>query len=148
MFEIMPNSRRRTGGLLDSVFDDLRRDLWSGLKEPLFNTSSLVSSLTAPAVDITETDSDYIARLEIPGATSDDVDVEFIGDTLTVKLNRKDVKEGSNLFASRVENFTVQRTVKNVDADNISAEMKNGILVITLPKAEKSSIKKIAVKGE
>ncbi len=92
-----------------------------------------------PATDIVETDKEFVVKAELPGVKKDEVSVELDGNTLTIKGERKEEKEEKGKKIHRVERFygSFMRSFtlpENVDAKAISAEMKDGVLHVHLPK--------------
>ena len=105
----------------------------------------------APAVDIYETDEKMVIKVELPGLKKEDIDIEVRDSTLTLKGERKFEKEIKRENYHRVEraygsfqrSFTLPSTVKQ---EAIEASFKEGILEISLPKAEEVKPKKLAIK--
>ena len=105
----------------------------------------------APAVDIYETDEKMVIKVELPGLKKEDIDIEVRDSTLTLKGERKFEKEIKRESYHRVEraygsfqrSFTLPSTVKQ---EAIEASFKEGILEISLPKAEAVKPKKLAIK--
>ncbi len=108
-------------------------------------------SFLTPAVDIAEGDSDYTVRVELPGVSKDDVKITMQDNILTIRGEKKEEKEAreSNYhrtersFGSFQRSFTLPTHVKS---DKIEATYKDGILTVTLPKAEEAKPKQIEVK--
>ena len=105
----------------------------------------------SPSIDITETDDNITVKAEIPGIDPKDIDISIVGETLTIKGEKKEEKENKGKHYHRVErsygSFT--RTIDlptPVMTDKVKAEDHHGVLEITLPKMEKSEAKKITVK--
>jgi HSP20 family protein len=104
-----------------------------------------------PAFDITENEKEYVVTAELPGIDSKELDVTYTDGLLTVKGEKKQEKEDKGENYHRVErqygafqrSFRIPGEVKN---DNIDANFKDGVLKLTLPKAEESKPKKIEVK--
>jgi HSP20 family protein len=104
-----------------------------------------------PAVDIAEHENEYYVKLELPGVSKDDVKITMQNNILTVRGEKKQEKESKGSSLNRVErsygafqrNFTLPSTVK---ADRIDASHADGILTITLPKAEEAKPKQIEVR--
>jgi HSP20 family protein len=104
-----------------------------------------------PAVDIAEHDDEYIVRVELPGVLKDDVKITLESNILTIRGDKKQQKETKKADYHRVErsygsfqrSFTLPTTVKS---DQIDATFKDGILSISLPKAEEAKPKQIDVK--
>lgn len=104
----------------------------------------------APTVDIFETDDDIVVTAELPGLEKDQVGVEYKDGVLTLRGERKlerEVKEESyhrmeRSYGAFHRSFTLPGSV---DAEKITAKMKNGILEIHLPKKEAAKPKQITV---
>lgn len=105
------------------------------------------------AVDMYETDDDVVVKSAIPGIDPDDLDISITGDTLTIKGETKieeEVEEESYICRERCYG-TFSRTLTipvQVVADEADAEFKDGILTLTLPKAEEVKPKSIKIKAE
>ena len=103
-----------------------------------------------PRADVHETDDSYLVQLDVPGIDKRAVKVKFEDNTLTVTGERKyDNKEEGKSYR-HVERVygTFNRTLKlpkDVVAERISASYKNGVLEITLPKAEVVKPKEIEI---
>jgi len=102
----------------------------------------------APPVDIFENEDALMVVADLPGVDKDGVDIRIEDDILTIKGNAKYNQPATVLR----QEFTLQNYYRQfqlseeVDQSKISAESKNGVLTITLPKAEKSKPKQIKVK--
>ncbi|RLC59009.1 MAG: Hsp20/alpha crystallin family protein [Chloroflexi bacterium] len=105
------------------------------------------------AVDMYETDDAIVVKTAIPGVKPEDVDVSIAGDTLTIKGETKaeeEVKEENYIRRERrYGSFCRSLTLPvPVVADDAEAEFENGILTLTLPKAEEVRPKTIKVKAK
>lgn len=105
----------------------------------------------SPDVDIVETDDNIIVKAEIPGIDPKDIDISIMGDTLTLKGEKKEEKKESGKCYHRIErsygSFT--RTIdlpSAVMTDKVKAKDHNGVLEIMLPKVEKSKAERIPIK--
>jgi HSP20 family protein len=112
--------------------------------------SGLTPSVWRPMTDIYETKEAYIFKTELPGFKKEDIKVEFSGDTLTLRGERKQEEETKDESCHRMERsygmFERQFTVpKNVDAKKIDASLKDGILMLTIPKVEEAKTKAIPI---
>lgn len=102
----------------------------------------------APPVDIFETEEALTVVADLPGVPMDSVDIRVEDNILTIK-GRANYSPTAELLR---QEFSLQGYYRQfqlsdeVDQDRISAESKNGVLTITLPKAEKSKPKQIKVK--
>ncbi len=99
-----------------------------------------------PAVDISETDTEYQIKAEIPEVKKNDVKISLEEGILTIQGERKHEKEEKKNKYHKVErcfgSFTRSFSLpNNVDEEKISAEFKNGILLLHLAKSEKSKSK-------
>jgi HSP20 family protein len=106
-----------------------------------------------PAVDVFEKDDRFVVKAELPGMKDDDVDVSVVGDTLTIKGEKKTETEVKNEDYYRCERSygTFYRSIpipSNVDANKIEASFDDGVLEVTLPKSAKVKPKKIAVSAK
>jgi len=104
-----------------------------------------------PAVDLAEKDDAYIAKVELPGVSKDDVKITLLDNIITIRGEKKDEKETKESNYHRVErsygsfqrSFNLPSAVKG---DKVDAQYKDGILTISLPKAEEAKRKQIEVK--
>lgn len=115
---------------------------WNG--EPL-------PSITAPLLDLSETDDSLQVRTDMPGIKPEDINIEVTGNTLRISGERKEEKEEKGKTYHRVERrygtFARSLTLPcTVQEDKIEAECHDGVLNVTLPKTEQARTKKIKVK--
>ena len=104
-----------------------------------------------PPVDIREREDAYLVEVEIPGLKKDDVKITMENNILTIKgeknqdseEKRGDYHRTERVYGSFVRYFTLPSSAKS---DKIEAQYKNGVLTITLPKAEEAKPKAIEVK--
>jgi len=107
----------------------------------------------APAIEMFEKDDKFMVKAELPGMKEEDIDVSVVGDTLTIKGERKaesEVKEEDYYCCERsYGSFTRSITLpSSVDAKNIEASYENGVLEVSLPKAAEVKPKKITVSAK
>ncbi len=108
-------------------------------------------SIWIPAVDVAETEGEYVVKVEVPGVNRDDVKITVHDDTLTIRgekkqedrIKKSDFYRLERTYGSFQRSFTLPNTVKT---DKIDATYKEGVLTITLPKAEEAKPKAIEVK--
>lgn len=128
--------QREIDQLVDSVF---RRD----------TDEDLFPSVWSPAVDVAESDNEYLVKVELPGINKEDVKVTVQDSVLTILGEKKQETEAKNYhrversYGSFQRSFTLPSTVK---ADKVDATFKDGVLTIALPKAEEAKPKEIDVK--
>ncbi len=95
-----------------------------------------------PAVDLYEDEHNYHARFELPGVNKDSIDLELENSVLTIR-SHEESKEDSALSRTRFERSI--SVPDGVDLAKVSASMKDGILTVTMPKAEASKPRQITV---
>ncbi len=105
----------------------------------------------SPRADIVEGEREFQITMDVPGVKADNLEIDLENQTLTVKASREDkVADGFELRRRerpRASRFERSFTLGNaVDPDNISASLDSGVLVISLPKTEKSLPRRIEVK--
>jgi HSP20 family protein len=104
-----------------------------------------------PRVDIRETEEESLLLADLPGVRPEDVDVRFDNGELIIDGRCAPRHEGANYLLSEygVGDFYRAFTIsEQIDWQKISAELKNGVLTVHLPKAETVKPRKITVKGE
>jgi len=103
-----------------------------------------------PPVNLWETDDALQVELEIPGVKGDQIDISVVGGELSLHVERPEAVQKDVTYHRRerpVGAFTrVIRLPADVDPSNVSAELNNGVLLITLPKAENAKPRKINVR--
>jgi HSP20 family protein len=106
-----------------------------------------------PAVDVFEKNDKFIVKAEVPGMKEEDIDVSVVGDTLTIKGERKtetEVKE-EDYYRCERSYGSFYRSIplpSAVDASKIEASYEDGLLEVTLPKKAEVKPKKIAVSAK
>jgi len=134
------NMQREINKMFDSFF-----------RGGVVDDGTLATSLWSPAVDVAEHENEYRVKVELPGVSKDDVKITMQDNILTIRGEKKQEKESKESSYHRIErsygafqrSFTLPTTVKS---DRIEATYKDGILTITLPKAEEAKPKQIEVK--
>jgi HSP20 family protein len=106
----------------------------------------------APTLDMSETDTAVEIRMDLPGITAKDIDIQVAGNMLTVSGERKEEKEENGKIFHRTEcsygSFSRSVTLPcNVAEGGVTAEYHDGVLSIKLPKTEESKAHKVKVKG-
>ena len=107
------------------------------------------NGLSIPA-DMIETKDNVIVKLSAPGVRPEEIDISVTGDTLTVKGETKGEErfEEGNYIRKELRYGSFQRTFSlpaSVTSDKAKAEFENGVLTLTLPKAEEAKPKAIKV---
>ena len=104
-----------------------------------------------PLMDLFETDEAFVAEIEVPGLTAEGIDVSVSGSQVTVEIERQ-VPEGRVYVLAERLTGKISRTIDLpdvVDADEVQARLKDGVLVLTMPKCKDAQeIKIIVSSGE
>jgi HSP20 family protein len=126
---------------LNSFFD---MPFWSG-----FGRTGQLFTGWSPALDLYESGDHLVAVVELPGMRKEDIDISLHDGTLTISGERKrQINNGET--TQRTERYvgTFRRSIAlptRVDASKVGATYQNGILKVTLPKAEEAKPKQIQV---
>ena len=126
---------------LDTLFE---MPFWSN-----FGRQSQLFSGWSPALDLYQNNDSVIARVELPGMRKEDIEISLHDGTLTISGERKrESTDGEK--AERTERYVgvFRRSIAlptRVDASKVSATYRDGILIVTLPKAEEVKPKQIQV---
>ncbi|QED37456.1 Hsp20/alpha crystallin family protein [Antarcticibacterium arcticum] len=134
--------KRNEANWLPSVFDDMFKTDWLG---GTTNVNSIGTSI--PAVNIQETDDNFMVEVAAPGKTRDDFNIELDNDILTISSEEKKEMETSDKsgrytrkefsYSNFKRAFSLPETVNN---EMISASYENGVLLINLPKKEEAKV--------
>jgi HSP20 family protein len=132
----------RLHGEMDDLFDSFFR----GLDRPFSGYKAW------PAIDVAEEEDAIIVRAEVPGCKPDDIDISVHGNVLTIsgekKLSEEKKEKGYYHVESSYGSFRREVTLPtDVNQSKVDATYKDGVLSITLPKAEKARTIKVKIKG-
>jgi HSP20 family protein len=135
-------------GGLSNLRDEIDRLFEAPLSE-LARTSQILSGWT-PALDLHEDKDNFLVKIELPGMKKEDIEVTMHEGSLSISGERKSEQkfEGADVYRSERYFGHFQRTVTlpaPVAADKIKAQYKDGVLTVTLPKAEEAKPKQIDV---
>lgn len=116
--------------------------------EFLLDTSKTMFS---PPLDLTETDNEFVLRLEVPGIPKENVDVQLVGDVLTITGHRDKVteKQGETYLWREQEFGQFRRTLRlpvPVIAAKVDAAHNDGVLIVRLPKTAPAVSTRIAIR--
>ena len=139
---------KKTEGLLPAVRDGdpFNRMIsalspWSGFLDT-FRLRDPFSGDALPATEVTEEDDAYTVRIEVPGVDKDAVEVTLEGRMLVMKAHRiTKTKDGESAYDYR-RSFTLPDHVKT---DDIAGSLKDGVLLLRLPKSESAKPRKITL---
>lgn len=157
---LAPWKRQDHGQLSRPVSDpisSLQREL-NQLFEGFFDDSPFKfaerggATLMAPKLDVSETDQVVQVMAEMPGLKEDDIEVEFAGDSLRIRAEKKDERDEKQHNYHCIERSfgMFERVIPiptEINRDQVEASYKNGVLTVTLPKSPNApAAHKIAVK--
>jgi len=136
-------------------------DRWSNLRDELnslfnlpfwanFNRQDLISGWS-PVLDLYENNDNVVAVLELPGLRKEDIEISLHDGTLTIAGERKSSSSNGEKV-ERTERYvgSFRRSITlpaQVDANKVGATYRDGILTVTLPKAEEAKPRRIQVAG-
>lgn len=105
-----------------------------------------------PSTDVQETKDNFIIKMDAPGFSKDQIEIDCEGNTLTLKGNYKqDTAPQEEIIRDYVreraeESFMRSVTLPSaIQADKVSAKMSNGVLCVVIPKSEEAKQKRIAI---
>ena len=144
---------RRTAPLTHSMeefFEDFPPRRWMETFEPFGSKWPREVDLERNfRLDVIDRDKEFLVRGELPGVEKDDIEVTIAGDRLTIEAEREfeEVDEKEEFYRHELGYGKMMRAItlpEGVDPENIHAELKEGILSVTLPKiqaAERHTVK-------
>lgn len=106
----------------------------------------------APDFDVRESKDAYVFKADLPGFREEDIEINLTGNRLTVS-GKREVEHGEESDTEYVSErsfgaFTRAFTLpEGVNADHVSADFKNGVLTVRLPKTPEAQPKRIEVRG-
>ncbi|MBW2265687.1 MAG: Hsp20/alpha crystallin family protein [Deltaproteobacteria bacterium] len=148
MIALLPTLRRHR------LVGNGQRDLFDRFFEDFAPPPSLVSEETryVPAFDVSETENELIVKAEVPGMDEKEIDINLSNGILTIKGEKKQEKEDKTEQYHTIERHygSFSRTMQlpsEVEVGKVDATYKDGVLKITLPKAETAKARKIEIKS-
>jgi HSP20 family protein len=137
-----------------SAFDqlhNLRDEINRFFDSPLSNGGSDVFNSWAPALDLFEDKDNLVLRAEIPGMKKEDLEISLHENVISISGERRNEKKYEAGETSREERvfgrFTRSlKLPKQVDNTRVKAAYKDGVLTVTLPKAEEAKPRQIEVR--
>ena len=129
---------------IDQIFDDFGNGFWNRPFRSLARLErDLSKSISAPAVDVAESDKAYEITAELPGLDEKNINITVANGALTIKGEKREETEEKkkDYYVSERRYGTFERYFTlpdGVNADKIEATFKNGVLKLTLPKTEEA----------
>jgi len=148
---------RRSGQNL-TVYDPSREfeDIYNRMGQLMslalgdISTARLVELPWAPPADISETEDAYVIKAELPGITKDQVEVQMQDRELVISGEVKDTETKGRRHRSsrRTGRFEYRAFLPgDIKADQVSAQLSDGVLIVTVPKSEAAKPRKIEITG-
>jgi len=136
-------------------------DRWTSLRDELnsffeipfwsnFGRAGQLFTGWSPALDLYQSNDNVVAVVELPGMRKEEIEISLHDGTLTISGERKRVSNSNGETAERTERYIgrFRRSIAlptRLDANKVSARYQDGILTVTLPKAEEVKPKQIRV---
>jgi HSP20 family protein len=126
-------------------------ELFQGLFRPLRGAPGGDAPLADIKVDVTESDTAYTVKAELPGVEKNDIDVKIDGNLVSIsaRVERKqELKEGERVVRRERYSGSVSRSFSlatEINEATAAAEYKDGVLSLTLPKKATSGSKRLQI---
>ncbi len=135
---------------LSSIQERMNQIFEDALARSRGREEGLRSGMWTPAVDNYESNDSVVVKAELPGVEKDQISVEVKDGILSLRGERKFEKEVKEESYHRIERSygSFQRSFSlpvSVDQEKVTAQFKNGVLEVTLPKKEQAKPKQIQV---
>jgi HSP20 family protein len=132
-----------------AVRDALRWDPFREIEAALGGEYRSVNSF-APTFDVKETKDAYVFRADLPGVKENDLEISLTGSRLAISGHREQEsrEQSETYYASERSYGAFSRAFTlpvGIDGENVSAELKNGVLNVTVPKKPEVQPKRISV---
>jgi HSP20 family protein len=156
MSQLLPERRSRLApdrweplSELEQISDRMRRML-----DQTFGGLSWASATEAggwsPLVDIEEADDGYVVEAELPGVQREDISIELVGNELSISGEVKERERKGTLRRQTRRTGRFEYRVglpDHVDAEKVEASLKDGVLIVRVPKSERAQRRKIELKA-
>jgi HSP20 family protein len=139
---------------MERVFDRFFGRNWPSLRRwsdvPVLDDLFEFEGLRMPSLDVVDRENEVLVRAEIPGIEKKDISVSLADNLLTIKgqSSKEEKEEKGDYYRQEISSSSFARSITlpaNVDASKTVANLKDGVLEVTLPKIESSKRKTITV---
>ncbi len=129
---------------MDRIFNELIPFSWR------LDDSEVTMSTWTPTTDMIETDAEYVVEVELPGLSKKDIQINCQDNVLSIEGERKqeEKEERPGYLRSERSYGTFKRSIMlptSIVEDKVKATFKDGVLRVTVPKAEKSKRKSVPI---
>ena len=133
-----------------ATLDDVFSDLFDGFAGHAFRRNG---GDWIPALDVARLDDSVVVKVEVPGLKSEDIELTVENNVLSISgVRRAECEETRDAYYHVERGFgSFRRRISlpaDVDSEKVTADCKDGVLTVTLPKTERAKARKIEVKGE
>jgi HSP20 family protein len=134
-----------------------RNNLWADLdklQEELANSFFKPSSLNGgtPSINLYQNADEVVVTALVPGYDAESIEMNVVDNRFLLKGNpKKETNDGYTLVREEINTSEFMRSFDlpfKINSERVEANLKNGVLVVKLPKAEEEKAKKITVKSE
>jgi HSP20 family protein len=151
MSQLLPERRGRSGSWEPSAELEQMTDRMRRLLDQTFGGFGLEWSQSrgwTPAVDLEEAEDAYVVEAELPGIKREDVQIELLGNELTIagEYKERERKGALRRQGRRTGRFEYRLSLPHdVDAEHVEASLAEGVLTVRVPKAERAQRRTIEV---
>ena len=147
--EIAPSRRERD---MEHLFEDFFNKRWLRPWSHEWPGFESVFEKKSPRLDVVDREHEILVRAELPGMTNDDIEVSVSDNTLSLKgsSRKEEETEEGEYHRREISTSYISRTVPlpaRVHGDDARASLRDGMLEVTIPKAEESKRKRIEVES-
>ncbi|MHB1511629.1 MAG: Hsp20/alpha crystallin family protein [Acidiferrobacter sp.] len=134
-----------------TLVNDELDNLLEGFFRPLRRRTEGGATGVVPAMDVTERENEYLIRMDMPGVNREDIDITLAEGVLTIcgEVRRQhEERSGDRVIREERCYGKLSRSVRlgsHIDEKKVTANYKDGVLELMLPKAEEVKPKKISV---
>lgn len=145
MFSLVPYARRR-----EDAFSQLAKSFHTALNDDFF--APVRNAKVSFRTDVGETDKAYLIEAELPGFAKEDITIEYLKPYLTIKAVRSESKSEENKERQtlrserRYGEYARKFYIEDVGEGGIQATLKDGVLTLEVPKAEKPQASRIEIR--
>ncbi len=147
--------RKNEGALATSDFEDLFKTLWDPFNGFKSRLPAAFEARNVPPMNVSETEHHFRVTLELPGLEAKDVNIELMGNQLSVSGERRweEEKKGKEFHRVESQYGTFSRTLSlpenlRLERESIEATFQKGILEIKVPKLEPTPAAKIPIRSK
>ncbi|MBL0212177.1 MAG: Hsp20/alpha crystallin family protein [Holophagaceae bacterium] len=152
---VLKQRPKNVGMARESLFEDPLRMLreanrWDPFQDLGLRTSNKMETFL-PAFDLKETPNEFSLKADLPGMKENDIEISVSGNRLTISGKREEeiTRDDEVCYAYERTFGSFSRAIalpEDVDANKVKAELKNGVLSVTVPKSPEIRPKKVEVK--